>query len=222
MRLVLVCASIVAIFVVSYLLWGGYFEDLLKDEEGQRWLRGFGPWAWAVAILLMVTDVLLPIPATAILATLGLIYGPLIGGTIGCAGTFLAGTVAYLLCRALGERAAVFLLGRSMLERSHMFFASAGGWLVVLSRWMIILPEMVSCLAGLTRMPPRRYFAALACGTVPMSFTYATIGSFNFDKPILALAISAAVPVFLWPVAQWLLKRRSNAGGGPGEDYNKA
>ena len=210
MRLFLTCGSIVALFVVSYLLWGETFEELLAGDQAKKWLHQFGPWTWAIAILLMITDVLLPIPATAVLATLGLIYGTLVGGLIGCAGTFLAGTAGYLICWAMGERAARFLMGERGLERSRRFFTKSGGWLVALSRWMIILPEMVSCLAGLTRMDPRKYFVALACGTIPMSFTYAAIGAAGGDRPILALAVSAAVPVFLWPVAQWFLGRRAS------------
>ena len=208
MRLFLTCGGIVALFIVTYLIWGDTFEKHLAGDKAKNWLLDFGPWTWAIAILLLISDVLLPIPATAVLATLGLIYGTLVGGLIGCAGTFLSGTAAYFICRAMGERAARFLMGERGLERSRRFFTKSGGWLVALSRWMIILPEMVSCLAGLTRMPPRRYFAALACGTIPMSFTYAAIGAAaGDDRPFLALAVSAAVPVFLWPAAQWFLGR---------------
>ena len=209
MRLILTCAGIVGLFVVTYLIWGEYFEQLLAGDKARAWLESFGPWAWAIAILLMVTDVLLPIPATAVLAMLGLIYGPLVGGLIGCVGSYLAGAVGYLICRAMGDRAARFLMGDRMMERSRRFFTSSGGWLVALSRWMIILPELVSCLAGLTRMPAGRYFTALACGTIPMCFTYAWIGQAGSDRPILALALSAAVPVFLWPAAQWFLQKRA-------------
>jgi uncharacterized membrane protein YdjX (TVP38/TMEM64 family) len=68
---------------------------------------------------------------------------------------------------------------------------------------MIILPEMISCLAGLARMPAGRFFAALACGSIPLGFAYAAVGSMGSDRPILALAVSASVPVFLW----WLIPK---------------
>jgi len=209
MRMLITCIVLAALFVLSYVIWGDQFEQMLGGDRAVEYLRSFGPWAWAVAILLMISDVLLPIPATAILATLGIIYGPIVGGLIGCVGSFLAGTFAYLLCRAIGQRAAVWLLGETQLARSHAFFVRAGGWTVALSRWMIILPEMVSCLAGLTRMPARQYFTALAIGTVPMCMSYAFIGAAGADRPVLALAVSAAVPVFLWPIAQRFLQHRA-------------
>ena len=200
--------ALVALFVASYLIWGDTFEAMLAGGEAVAFLRNFGGWAWLVAVLLIMSDVLLPIPATAVLATLGIIYGPILGGVIGCAGSLGAGAVAYLVCRSLGDRAAHWLLGKDGFQRSHAFFTRRGGWTVALSRWMIILPEMISCLAGLTRMPARLYFTALACGSVPMCFTYAFIGHhYGAERPLLALSLSAAVPVLLWPVAQMLLRK---------------
>lgn len=212
MRFFLLCLSLVALLIASYLLWGDRFEALLAGEEAVNWLRNWGAWAWLVAIALMMTDILLPIPATAVLATLGIIYGPVVGGLIGSVGSYLAGSVGYLVSRGLGRRAALWLLGEEGFAKSHAFFVRSGGWTVALSRWMIILPEMISCLAGLTRMPARLYFTALACGTIPMCFTYAWIGHAQSDRPVLALSLSAAVPVLLWPLAKmWLRQREGKA-----------
>jgi uncharacterized membrane protein YdjX (TVP38/TMEM64 family) len=206
MRSAITGGTLLALLVGSYLLWGDAFEALLAGEGARRWLASFGPWTPAAAILLMISDVALPVPATAVMAALGVLYGPWIGGLIGAAGSFLAGAAGYGLCRALGERAARFLLGAGGFERARRFFGSTGGWLVALSRWMIILPEMVSCLAGLARMPAGRYFAPLACGSIPLGFAYAAIGAYGSGRPLLALAASAAVPVLLWWGVQRFLK----------------
>lgn len=215
MRFLLTCMTLVALFIASYLIWGDTFESLLAGGEAATFLRRFGGWAWLVAILLILSDVILPIPATAVLATLGIVYGPWLGGVIGCAGSLGAGTLAYLVCRGLGDHAARWLLGEKGFQRSNAFFTRCGGWTVALSRWMIILPEMISCLAGLTRMPARLYFTALACGSVPMCFTYAFIGHhYGTERPLLALSLSAAVPVLLWPIAQMLLRRSTRARDG--------
>ena len=208
MRMLITSLTLVALFIASYLIWGDYFETWLAGDDAVEQLRTYGPWAWLVAVGLIVTDVALPIPATAVFATLGIIYGPVVGGLISCVGAIAAGSVAYLLCRGLGRRAAFWLLGEEGYQRSHDFFNRAGGWAIVLSRWMIILPEMISCLAGLTRMKARAYFTSLICGVVPMAFTYAYIGHAGADRPVLAICLSAAVPVLLWPLAQMWLKRR--------------
>ncbi|MDG2214225.1 MAG: VTT domain-containing protein [Verrucomicrobiota bacterium] len=190
-----------ALMLAAFFAWGGYFEELLTGDPSTQ----PGRWDWLFVVGLLTLDVFLPIPATAVLASLGMAYGPWLGGAIGTLGTFAAGTTGYLLCRILNERAAKFLVGDRGMELGQQFFRRNGGWVIALSRWAILLPELLSCYAGLMRMPPRQYFAALLCGTLPMSFTYAWLGSTETaqDNKLLALAISAAVPVFLWGGWSW-------------------
>ena len=38
-------------------------------------LREYGSWAWALGIALIWADLVLPIPQTAVIAALGIIYG---------------------------------------------------------------------------------------------------------------------------------------------------
>ena len=49
-------------------------------------LRTYGSWAWAVGIALIWADLVLPIPQTAVIAALGIIYGTLLGGLLGSLG----------------------------------------------------------------------------------------------------------------------------------------
>lgn len=207
MRLAVFIFTFAALLVLSYVLWGEQVEAMLAGEHAIERMRAQRDWAWAGAVGLMMLDVLLPIPATAVLAAMGIVYGPLLGGTIGFVGSFLAGGLAYGVCRAMGPRASRFLIGRETYERTAGFFQKHGGWAVALSRWMIILPEVVACLAGLTRMPLRSFLIALACGSAPMCFVYAYVGAAGSDRPVLALGVSAAVPVLLWPLAKWVTQR---------------
>ena len=97
------------------------------------------------------------------------------------------------------------------MKLGQRFFTNQGGWVIALSRWTILIPELLSCYAGLTRMPARQYFAALLCGCAPMSFTYTWLGSSDAaqENKLLALALSAAVPVILWGAWSWWQKKRA-------------
>jgi uncharacterized membrane protein YdjX (TVP38/TMEM64 family) len=150
----------------SFAIWGDYFEGLFNEES-----VSFQPTSKTAAfvILILISDIILPIPVTIILATLGMTYGPLVGGFIGTIGTFAAGSIAYCLCRLTNHRITGFLLGKKGVKHIELAFRKHGGWAVALSRWMAILPELVSCCAGLVRMPARHYFPALICGVTPMS-----------------------------------------------------
>ena len=186
-----------ALMIGSFLLWGGEFE-LLFSENGVP--KTLGPSGWLLVVGLLMLDVFLPIPATAALAALGMTYGPWLGGLYGCLGTFLAGALGYGLCRLADDRIARFLVGDLGMAMGKRFITRSGAWAIALSRWTILLPELLSCFAGLVRMPAKTYFAALLCGVIPMSFAYAWLGSTETaqENPLFALGLSAAVPVLLW------------------------
>jgi uncharacterized membrane protein YdjX (TVP38/TMEM64 family) len=157
---------------------------------------------------LLLADLVLPIPATAVMSALGFIYGPPLGGFVGSAGSILAGALGYGLCRSAGPRAARLLLGEQGLEQGRRLASGTGPWLVVLSRWLPVFPEVVACMAGLTRMPAPAFLMALACGSIPLSFAFAALGHAGLDRPGLALALSALAPPILWLVVRPLFAAR--------------
>jgi hypothetical protein len=56
---------------------------------------------------------------------------------------------------------------------------------------------------------PGRSSAALTIGSVPTAFAFAAMGAWWADQPILALAVSYALPIFLLPIALYLMRRRA-------------
>ena len=212
MRILLTGLLASTLMIGSFFLWGGDF-GLLFSENGVP--KTLGPNGWLLVVGLLMLDVFLPVPATAALAALGMTYGPWLGGLYGCLGTFLAGCLGYGLCRLANERVAHFLVGDLGMAMGKRFFARSGAWAIALSRWTILLPELLSCFAGLVRMPAKTYFAALVCGVVPMSFAYAWIGSINAaqENPLLALGLSAAIPVLLWALVSRCIRRKDSLEG---------
>jgi uncharacterized membrane protein YdjX (TVP38/TMEM64 family) len=203
MRLLWLTLALMLAVIVPFAIWGGDFERWLTIDGSAQVIRD---WGWLAVIVLLVADLFLPIPATPVMSAAGYVYGVAVGGMLSAAGSFLAGLVAYGLCRSLGQRAAEWLAGRDGLARGERLFAKHGPWLVALSRALPVLPEVISSLAGLTRMPLRSFVLSLACGSVPLGFTYAAIGAAGVDRPVLALVLSAALPAVLWLFARWFLR----------------
>lgn len=203
MRLLLLFIVLAAIVLTIFFLWGDPLLATFSHEGSVAWLNEYGSWAWAAAIALLMGDILLPLPATLIMSALGFIYGTLAGGLISATGSFLAGSAGYWICYMLGERAALKLLGLKDYERGKKISHSVGGWVVALSRWLPVFPEVISCMAGLTRMAPLNFHLALLCGSVPLGFTYAYIGSTGLEYPWLAVGLSAGLPPVIW----WTITR---------------
>ncbi|RYD30711.1 MAG: DedA family protein [Verrucomicrobiaceae bacterium] len=185
----------------TWLAWGGGWESHFSFEGSVRWLECSGQWAWAAGILLLTSDLVLPVPGTVVVSALGFMYGTLLGGMIATVGLMSAGLAGFGIGRLFGEKGARRWLGDRDFEAGQKLFESGGGWAVALSRALPILPEVISCTAGLVRMPFRRFVTALACGSVPMGFLFAAIGSTGRDAPGWALVLSLVIPALLWLVA---------------------
>jgi uncharacterized membrane protein YdjX (TVP38/TMEM64 family) len=205
MRIVLLFVALVAMVLIPFFIWGDTLMAFFSSEQSIAWLSGYGKWAWAIAIVLLMADLFLPLPATVIMSALGYIYGPLVGGLISAAGSFVSGALAYWLCRMLGEKAAIWLLSKKEFERGKKISSSVGGWVVALSRWLPVFPEVVACMAGLTCMPSKHFYLALASGSLPLGFTYAIVGSSGVSNPVLAIGLSAGLPPLIWFITSRIL-----------------
>jgi len=204
-RFFLVVLALAAAVILPFAIWGEGVEAALSQDAARSRLEGWGPWAWAAGAALLVADIALPIPTTVVMAALGMIYGPAWGGLAAAFGSALAGLTGYGLGRFAGRPAASALLGPGPLGEGEALFARAGGWLVALSRWMPVLPEVVSVTAGVARMSFPRLCAALVCGCLPMGFAFAAIGHLGAEAPMATLALSAVAPALLWLAARRFL-----------------
>jgi len=201
-RFILTFVAASLVMLGAFALWGDYFESLFLARNTQQ--ESPGLIAASFAILLLWADPLLPVPVTLILTTCGAAYGFWFGSILGVIGTVGSGLIAYGLCRFLPDSVGRKLLGEEMLEYGHKMVIRHGGWAIALSRWMAILPEVLSGLAGLLKMPFRVYLASLLTGTIPMSMTYAWLGSSNLVEkhPRLGLLLSVLLPLIAWFVVK--------------------
>jgi uncharacterized membrane protein YdjX (TVP38/TMEM64 family) len=207
-RIVLVLTLLV---LVPFFIWGDALLAMFDGAAARTRIQAYGGWGWAVIIGLLIVDLFLPIPATGVMSAAGYLYGPLLGGFISCVGSFLSGTLAYVLCRVFGRPIAEWLAGPQGLEQNERLFARSGPWLVILSRWLPVLPEVIACLSGLARMKVRIFLTALLCGAVPTAFTYAAVGALFDAEPGWALALSITLPVVLWLAFRPFLRARQAA-----------
>jgi uncharacterized membrane protein YdjX (TVP38/TMEM64 family) len=82
---------------------------------------------------------------------------------------------------------------------------------VACSRWLPLLPEAISIMAGLARTPFGKYCIALLSGAVPMCFAYASLAGTS-DNELVPLIISILLPIPIWWIAARLLRSRTNEG----------
>ena len=173
-------------------------------------LRTYESWAWALGIALIWADLVLPVPQTAVIAALGIIYGTLLGGLLGSIGLITGGLLGYVLMLTSARRLAQRFIGRRSLHKMERLFEQGGAWAIVLTRSLpYSVSEVMVFLAGLAGMPTGKFLAALTIGSVPTAFAFAAIGAGWANQPILALGVSYVLPIFLLPIALYLVRLRT-------------
>ena len=204
-------SNLIAIGVLSLVLAGcGRMPTAQEASDALLTLREFERWAWAVGVALIWVDLLLPIPQTAVIAALGIVYGALLGGLLGSFGLITGGLLGYALMRTSARRLVKRFVRPQSLHRMERLFDRGGAWAIVLTRSLpYSAPEAVVFLAGLAGMPTRKLIAALSIGSVPTAFVFAAIGAGWANEPLLALGVSYVLPIPLLPIVLYLVRRRA-------------
>ena len=205
-------SSLIRIGALAILL--GACARLPTDQDANdavSMLREYDSWAWAVGIALIWADLVLPVPQTAVIAALGIIYGTMFGGLLGSVALISSGILGYALMRTSARRFVDHLVGRRSLNKMESLFDRAGAWAIVLTRsFPYSVPEAIVFLAGLARMPMGKFTMALTVGSVPTAFAFAAIGAGWADQPILALIVSYVLPMLLLPIVAYLIRPRAS------------
>ena len=206
MRLVVVMIGAVLTLLASC---SGRMPTIDETNALVSRLRDYDAWAWALGIGLIWADLILPVPQTAIIAALGIIYGTVVGGLVGSFALITSGLLAYFLMQTPARRFVVRLVGSRSMDKMSVFFDRSGAWAVVLTRSLpYSIPEAMTFLAGLSRMPFEKFLAAVLLGSVPTAFVFAGIGAGWADRPLLALTVSYVLPVVLLPFVLQMMRRR--------------
>ncbi len=206
MRLVLLMVGLGVFFLLGWWTFGEGLEQTWDIHGLAGRFEEAKAWAWLAGIGLLLADLLLPIPGTIVMSAFGAVYGFWLGGLLASAGSMLAGMAGYGVGRIFGEAKARKWLGEKDFEKGKSLFTRRGAWVVAMSRAVPILPEVLACMAGLLRMPFKKFSVALACGSLPMGFLFAWVGTIGTESPAWGLAFSLLIPAILWAAASYLGK----------------
>ncbi len=201
-RILLLAVITALLFLLTFILWGESLENLLTAESCAGQMRAMRGWGWILGILALVADIVLPVPATGIMAALGQVYGFWLGWLLGGAGSLLAGLTGYGLAVGARGHCPAWLCSPAELEEFRHSFERWGGMAIIASRALPILPEVMVVLAGLARMRLTAFLPALLAGTLPVSALYAWWGSqYGQEAPLANFLVAVLLPLLLWTIA---------------------
>lgn len=205
-KLVLVLAAIFASTFLIVKLTG-----IISIEKIEFWLTAAKNvdtvFLAALIILLLFTDLFIAVPTLTVMILSGYFLGHFYGAITSIVGVMLAGVTGYILSYYFGERLVIKDHQQRLALREQ--FTRYGLLMIVFSRAMPILPEITSCLSGLTKMPFIKFLFAWTVSSVPYAIiaTYAgSISSLENPKPAIITAI--ALTAIMW-TAWYIIKRIS-------------
>lgn len=194
LRWSLLTGLVLASILIPFALWEepitAFAARLLAPAAGRATLA-------LVVVLLLASDVLLPIPSSFVSAGAVSLLGALQGGLTVALGMTLAAWLGYAIGRWGGEPLASRMAGPSELLRARRMMDRYGNWVVLVCRGVPVLAEASTLLAGATRVSGWTFALVTTLGNVGLSAAYALIGvmSLSGAKAVLApFAFGILVP----------------------------
>ena len=131
---------------------------ILNIEDIKHWLEAamkLSHWiVGSIIIGLMLIDLFIAIPTLSLTILSGFFLGVELGVLYSSIGMLGAGSIGYVISRFYGDKLLTFV-SKEETQREQMvrIFTTFGSFSLMLCRAAPMLPEVTSCLAGVTKMP---------------------------------------------------------------------
>jgi membrane protein DedA with SNARE-associated domain len=205
LRWMLLSCLVLALILVPFALW---------EEPINAWVaRLLAPTAGRVTLALLVvvllaSDVLLPIPSSFVSAGAVSLLGAAQGSITIIVGMTGAAWLGYALGRFGGEPLARRLAGERELSRARSLMSRYGSWVLLVCRGVPVVAEASTLLAGTMRLPAWRFALATSLGNGGLACAYAAIGLLQLSGGwalaapfVFGIAVPALALLLLRPLA---------------------
>lgn len=203
LRPIIVCAAVLAIPIVPFVLFGEQLEGAISD-----W---FSSDAGSVSIAVagaaaLAADIVAPTPSSVVCTVLGKELGPMTGAAVAWLGLTLGAVLGFALARRWGRPWVERLAGSDDLTAVEGLVSQSAEAFLALFRALPILAEASVLLAGATGLSWKRFLPPVVAANAGIAAAYAWFGRIAADQEwfVVALAASAAAPLLL----ALLLRRR--------------
>lgn len=133
-----------------------------------------------IIVFLMLIDLFIAIPTLSLTILSGFFLGVELGAFYSCIGMLGAGSMGYVISRFHGDKLLNFVTkDDNQKEEMTRIFSNLGFFSLMLCRAAPMLPEVTSCLAGVTQMPYWQYILFYSIGTIPYAVIAAYSGSIS-------------------------------------------
>lgn len=187
---------VLAVPIVPFLLFGGRLDAWLAAwrEHPPAW-----PLVAAGVVLLLTTDVFLPIPSSLVSTLAGSHLGA-VGGTLASWLGMTAGAVlGFAVARRFGPALVPRLARPDDLRRTESLVQRLGPMLLVLGRGVPVLAEATVLWFGMHGLAWRAFLPPVLLANLGLALAYSLFGELaeRYHSLPLALGVAIALPVLM-------------------------
>ncbi|MCA9488014.1 MAG: TVP38/TMEM64 family protein [Nanoarchaeota archaeon] len=167
----------------------GVIHSLLQNDPTSliESLRSLGVLGILLFVLLVVLEnVVAPMPPFVLYVAGGAIYGAFWGGLIALLGNAMGSALAFIIARKLGRDWIEKKVPKNVGKQFDKFTDKYGGWAIFLLRVNpLTSTDLFSYLAGFTNMRFRTFIIGTTLGLAPSIILQSYLGDFFSSSPIL-------------------------------------
>lgn len=174
-------------------------KDYLTRENVELFLKPFGIWIPVIYLILFIVAMMLYVPASIFLISIGTLLGPGWGSLWGIIGCYLASFILFFMAKKINVEGIKKKLGNNW-EKFNQKIEEDGFFYLTLIRSTSLFPFAVVCYgSGLTSIKLTDYIKGTIIGCIPQIIIYCYIvpmvisQSFSNDKGITIIILT-----FVW------------------------
>jgi uncharacterized membrane protein YdjX (TVP38/TMEM64 family) len=213
-RYLYISLILIGFFLVTFGAAEYFNVPLLKDPA---YLQQKGGLVAAIGgVLLLVSDILLPVPGSLIMIGNGALFGVLIGTLLSLAGGMSACVCGFLIGKK-GNRFIDRFISEQEKETAHKLMMEWGYLAIIITRPVPLLSETVIIIAGTTGLKWNKILLSSFLGLLPGSFIYALTGAsaIGMDNGVYSFVIVIIVAGFFWMAGRMIKAGQSEKVSDP-------
>jgi uncharacterized membrane protein YdjX (TVP38/TMEM64 family) len=194
----LVCITVILLCFVCFGNIEVYLQDLLEKSTDNK-----GRYA-VLSLLVLSSDIILPIPSSVVMFLNGLILGFVQGASLTLAASLLSSCAGYVIGRYAAKK-----LKRVPDNESISILNRYGNFGIIITRGIPILSESICFTAGYLGMNFRYYMILNFIGYLPICFIYAYFGNLGQGQSLflVSFGVSILVSLLLWIFGRKLIEQ---------------
>ncbi|MEZ5943011.1 MAG: VTT domain-containing protein [Planctomycetaceae bacterium] len=208
-RYFVIACLILAVPCLPFLILGEEFEQAVLQWTEHKWPPAT---LFSVMVGVLATDILLPIPSSAVNTYAGAQLGIILGTLAAFLGMTIGSLFGFTLARWGGPRVLRWFTTTEDINRLARLQERWSVWLLLITRPLPILAEACVVFLGALQTPWRVFFPTILISNLAIAVIYAVLGKWAAGENLTTWALVASI---LIPLLLTYLVRHFVAGETP-------